>query len=213
MPIDTVNKLNINEIFYSIQGEGFHAGRPVIFIRLQGCSSKNACYAMGIECDTEFISGRPYSLTELDTYLKREHLPCASIIWTGGEPCDQLTDEIIAWFKDRGYWQAIETSGLKVPPAGLDWVVISPKCAEHVTLKKLKAYSEVNGYYCDELRYVRHKGQSCPERVIKAKYYCISPHSDGMTINRENLTHCIELCKANPDWYLSVQQHKIWGVL
>jgi len=211
MPINF--KLNINEICYSIQGEGFHAGRAVIFIRLQGCSSKGACYATGMECDTEFISGSEYTANELTEYLKTTHPPCRSIVWTGGEPCDQLTDEVVAWFKDQGYWQAIETSGLKVPPNGLDWVTISPKCAEHVIQKKWKAYSEAKGYHCDELRYIRHKGQSCPQRLLKAKYYCISPHSDGMTINRENLTHCIELCKANPDWYLSVQQHKIWGVL
>jgi 7-carboxy-7-deazaguanine synthase len=51
-------KLKISEIFYSLQGEGARAGTPTIFIRLQGCSAKNACYQSGIKCDTEFESGK-----------------------------------------------------------------------------------------------------------------------------------------------------------
>ena len=196
--------LKISEIFYSLQGEGTRAGTATIFIRLQGCKAKFACAAMGIKCDTEFESGREYSCDQLYNFIK--DIPSWEITWTGGEPTDQLTDEIVSYFKQKGYFQAIETSGLNPVPNGLDFVCISPKVAEHIIKKNFP-----NG--CDELRYVRHKGQDIPQPAIEAKHYWVSPHSDGFTINAENLKHCIELCLQNPKWKLSVQNHKLWNIL
>jgi len=196
--------LKISEIFYSLQGEGERAGTPTIFIRLQGCKAKFACAAMGIKCDTEFESGKEYSLEQLYNFIKQ--YPSKEITWTGGEPTDQLTDEIVSYFKQKGYYQAIETSGLNPVAKGIDFVCISPKVAEHIIKKNFP-----NG--CDELRYVRHKGQDIPQPAIEAKHYWISPHSDGFTINAENLKHCIELCLQNPKWKLSVQNHKLWNIL
>lgn len=196
--------LKISEIFYSLQGEGARAGTPTIFIRLQGCKAKFACAAMGIKCDTEFESGKEYSCEQLYNFIK--DIPSWEITWTGGEPTDQLTDEIIAYFKQKGYFQAIETSGLNPVSNGLDFVCISPKVAEHIIKKNFPKG-------CDELRYVRHKGQDIPQPAIEAKHYWISPHSDGFTINSENLKHCIELCLENPKWKLSVQNHKLWNIL
>jgi organic radical activating enzyme len=196
--------LKISEIFYSLQGEGARAGTATIFIRLQGCKAKFACASMGIKCDTEFESGKEYSLDQLYNFIK--DMPSWEITWTGGEPTDQLTDEIVSYFKQKGYYQAIETSGLNPVCNGLDFVCISPKVAEHIIKKNFP-----NG--CDELRYVRHKGQDIPQPAIEAKHYWISPHSDGFTINAENLKHCISLCLQNPNWKLSVQNHKLWNIL
>lgn len=197
--------LMVSEIFYSLQGEGARAGTPTIFIRLQGCKAKHACYALGIKCDTEYESGKEYSISQLIDKIK-SMTDCNEITWTGGEPTDQLTDEIVATFKNEGYYQAIETSGLNKVPKGIDFICVSPKVAEHVVAKNFT--DEI-----DELRYVRHKGQEIPQPSIKAKNYYISPHSDGFNINSENLKHCIELCLKNPKWKMSVQQHKIWNVL
>lgn len=200
-------KLQVSEIFYSLQGEGERAGMANIFIRLRGCKAKHACAKLGIKCDTEFESGREYTVDELLTRLQQPDMQmCASIIWTGGEPTDQLTDEVVGHFKAKGYYQAIETSGLNPVPKGIDYVALSPKVAEHVVAKNFP--QGVN-----ELRYVRHTGQSLPQPSVKAEHYFISPHSDGQNINTENLKHCIELCKTNPAWRLSVQQHKLWKVL
>ena len=198
--------LKISEIFYSLQGEGARAGTPTVFIRLQGCKAKNACYAAGIKCDTEFESGREYLVAELLLKIQSIATDCYEITWTGGEPLDQLTDEIVAYFKNIGYYQAIETSGLHPPVKGLDFICVSPKVAEHVIKKNFS-----DGV--DELRYVRHSGQEIPEPSITAKHYWISPHSDGFTINESNLKHCINLCLKNPNWKLSVQQHKLWSIL
>lgn len=196
--------LNVSEIFYSLQGEGARAGTPTVFIRLQGCKTKNACAMSGIVCDTEFESGRPYSIQELIDYVKATG--CNEITWTGGEPLDQLTDEIVSLFKSKNFYQAIETSGLKPCVKGIDFICVSPKVAEHIVAKNFP-----DGV--TELRYVRHKGQSIPNPSINATHYWISPHSDGFTINKENLKHCTQLCLENPKWKLSVQQHKLWNIL
>jgi organic radical activating enzyme len=199
-------ELNVSEIFYSLQGEGARIGTPTIFIRLQGCKAKNACFAMGIKCDTEFESGKPMSIEQILEWIILNGKGCTEITWTGGEPLDQLTEGIITEFKSLGFYQAIETSGLKSAPKGIDFICISPKVAEHVVQKNFP--DGVN-----ELRYVRHKGQDIPKPSIKADHLWLSPHSDGFTINSENMKHCIDLCLVNPEWKLSLQNHKLWNIL
>lgn len=203
--------LHVSELFYSIQGEGARAGEPSVFIRLQGCKAKHACYASGIRCDTEFESGRGMPLNDILHWIQQHALGCHWIIWTGGEPTDQLTDAIVDWFHERGYKQAIECSGLRSAPKGIDWVVISPKVAEHVILKEWQLRGD--GFHCDELRWVRHTGQDIPKTEIKAKAYYLSPHFDGIRPNNENVNHCVRLCLEHPQWRLSVQMHKVLSVL
>lgn len=198
--------LKISEIFYSLQGEGARAGTPTIFIRLQGCKAKFACAKAGIKCDTEFESGKEWEVVELHNKIKSLAPECKEITWTGGEPTDQLDEEIVQYFADRNYFQAIETSGLNPVPINIDFVCVSPKVAEHIVKKNFP-----DGV--DELRYVRHSGQEIPNPSVEAKNYWISPHSDGWEINGENLRHCVDLCLQNPKWKLSIQQHKIWKVL
>ena len=201
-------KLNVNEIFYSLQGEGSRAGEASLFVRLQGCSAKHACYKSGVICDTEFESGSEMNLT--DIVMIAMDNGTRWITWSGGEPTDQLTVEAIQFFSDAGYKQSIECSGIKQPPENIDWIVLSPKIAEHAILKKWNTFE--NGYHCDELRWVRHSGQSIPNTKIKAKEYFISPHFDGFEMNDDNLKHCIQLCLDNPEWKLSVQNHKSWSI-
>lgn len=200
----------MSEIFYSLQGEGARAGTPNVFIRLQGCKTKDACYASGVRCDTEFESGREMSVDEIEDWIMTNAPMARSIIWTGGEPAQQLTEEIVQhfrlWFRPHEVIQAIETSGLLPVPAGLDHICVSPKVAEHVIAKNFPM-----GVH--ELRYVRHSGQAIPEPSIEADHYFISPHSDGDQLNAENLRHCIELVKQNPKWKLSLQLHKVWSIL
>lgn len=240
--MDSKLTLKVSEVFYSLQGEGARAGEASIFVRLSGCSAKHACYASGVVCDTEFESGEemsiPQILVQATLAIGRVVTPKALsglgadeprkylwVVWTGGEPLDQLTSEIVYEFSKLGYKQAIETSGVKAldPEIAkfLDWIVVSPKVAEHVLVKnfpELKSGDDWtnDGHYLNvhELRYVRHSGQpGIPEPALKAKYYYLSPHSDGAEINQENLKHCIKLCLENPQWRLSVQQHKLFGIL
>ena len=94
--------LKVSEIFYSLQGEGARSGTPTFFIRLQGCKAKNACYASGIRCDTEFESGSEWTLDKIHKWMLNENKECKEITWTGGEPLDQLNDDM-SDTKDKKY--------------------------------------------------------------------------------------------------------------
>src|SRR3954463_13359641 len=119
--------MRVTEIFRTLQGEGFRAGEASVFVRFSGCSAKHACAEMGIACDTEFESGTPYTDGELEDAVREIGAGVPWIVWTGGEPTDQLTDALVARFHAAGYRQQIETSGIRTPPAGLDCVTVSPK--------------------------------------------------------------------------------------
>lgn len=194
-----MKSLRVNEIFYSLQGEGARSGEPSIFVRLSGCD-----LACGF-CDTEFASGKELTLPELAQRIER--WPCRWIVWTGGEPMLQLDGEVIDFFHELGYLQACESNGNHPIPATIDWRVISPKVAEHVIKRH-------NPEGVDELRYVRHEGQlDVPQPAIKAEYYYLSPMFDGNTPNAANVKHCTALALANPLWRLSLQLHKLLRVL
>ncbi len=220
--------MRVSEIFYSLQGEGGRAGEASVFVRLSGCSAKHACAASGVVCDTEFESGADMTLEELDVQMFETILRATPgmnplhdkvhpwVVWTGGEPLDQLTPEILTSMRSLG-WQrhAIETSGVKAMDALLagsfDWITVSPKVAEHILIKH---FPWTDTRPLEELRYVRHAGQpGVPVPSLTAHNYYLSPHSDGFTINKANVQHCVKLCLENPRWKMSVQQHKIWVVL
>lgn len=164
------------------------------------------------------VSIKPFTAPALDEMVKKTW-----IVWTGGEPLDQLTPEIVYEFAKMGFKQALETSGIrKLDPEVakfLDHIAVSPKVAEHILVRnfghlKMLPKRQNQDLNVDELRYVRHAGQpGIPQPSLKAKYYYLSPHSDGAEINQENLKHCIQLCLENPQWRLSVQMHKIFKIL
>jgi len=193
-----MQKLRVNEYFYTLQGEGARAGYPSIFIRLSNCNLKCGF------CDTEFTSGVDIGLDELENKIK--NYPTKDIVWTGGEPLLQLTKEIVQYFKDKGYYQCIETNGTIPAPSNIDFITLSPKVAEHIVNKN---FNIVN-----ELKYVRHKGHlTTPDTSIVADHYYISPQFDGVSYNQENINHCIKLCLENPKWKLTLQTQKLLKIL
>ncbi len=193
--------LRITELFFSLQGEGARFGEPSLFVRLSGCDM-----TCGF-CDTEFTSGQEMELPEVADRLAKMSHECRWLVWTGGEPMLQLTEEVIQFFKSLDYLQAIESNGNHPIPRSIDWIVVSPKVAEHVLKKNFP-------HGVDELRYVRHKGQpGIPEPSITAKQYFLSPIFNGNQPDRDNVRHCINLCLQHPKWRLSLQLHKIVGVL
>lgn len=219
-------KLKVNEIFYSLQGEGIRAGEPSIFIRLADCNM-----ACGF-CDTEFLSGKEMELDEIYDYIiekfildknNNQILPDRFlwIVWTGGEPALQLNEEIVKWFAEKGFKQAIETSGSVTIMTGLyNLITLSPKVAEHVLEKNFKWLIEYRNKYKPiispalELKYVWHAGKpGIPKPVLNADYYFLSPMFDGNKINMDNVNHCIKLCLENPKWKLSIQIHKLLNIL
>lgn len=190
--------LNINEIFYSLQGEGGRVGEPSIFIRLTKCNL--AC----IFCDTDFEKGDDMTLAQiLDSIIR---FKSKWIIWTGGEPTLQLKDEYLLFFKERGYKQAIETNGTRQVSPFIDYITCSPK----INYDKVKLKIP----FADEIRIPLAKGDSLPDFSIfpAAHKYFVSPIFDGDKPNFDNINYCIDLIKENPQWTLSLQVHKLINI-
>jgi len=206
----TSKRYTINEIFFSLQGEGARAGTPNLFVRFSGCNMR--CDVKpgerspgGFACDTEFESGRAMTVPAILTAaLKLAPRAGVGVIFTGGEPALQLDKGLVDSFRRAGFGPlCIETNGtVDVAPLGLDWISLSPKVAEHA----LRVTD------CSEIRYVRGHGQGIPRPRAKAARKFISPAFSGDVLDAETLRWCVELVKANPEWALSVQQHKTWGI-
>lgn len=191
----------VNEIFFSIQGEGARFGTRNVFVRFSDCNLTCSF------CDTEFLSGKNMSASEI--ILEIEKYNTKNVIFTGGEPLLQVDDEICQPLKNKGYFIAVETNGsIKPGTALIDYVACSPKVAEHVVKKIFP-----NGV--SELRYVIHPGKELPQPKVVADNYFLSPVASGDFILKDSINHCIDLIKLNDsphEWRLSLQQHKIIGV-
>lgn len=194
----------IKEIFYSLQGEGINTGRAAIFVRLSKCNLRCSF------CDTDFDDGTEMTLAEIHDAIK--NYPSQFIIWTGGEPTLQLTEEDLAYFRVLGYEQAIETNGTRRPPRGLDYITCSPKPE---AMKRLHE-SFPNGV--SEFRFpIGAEGDLPPaiEELPLAKAYLVSPIFVGEAMSELDapaLERCIAFVKANPRWRLSLQTHKLINI-
>lgn len=204
--------ITVSEIFVALQGEGLRAGTRNVFVRFAGCNLKCNRSEHGFDCDTDFASvyKRFENAEELAfecAKLWGEDYNHRAVIFTGGEPLLQLSEEILQAFKKRYFYCAIETNGTIVLKKGVkehvDWVSCSPKTAEH-TIRIAK--------HVDELRYVRAVNQGIPKPKIKADHYYLSPAAEADGPTWHNFEHCNRLIDDNPLWKLSVQMHKLWGI-
>jgi 7-carboxy-7-deazaguanine synthase len=192
----------VNEIFYSLQGEGVRAGTANLFVRFGHCNLACREETEGFDCDTEFESGRWLGVEEIVAELAACAKECGWIVLTGGEPALQVDGPLIEALHTAGYRLAIETNGTRALPPGIDWITVSPKVAEHA-IRQLTA---------DEVKYVRGHGQALPRTVVAASHHLLSPAFDGDQLDPRALDWCIRLCKEDPRWRLSLQQHKLWRV-
>jgi len=197
-----VRRYLVNEIFYSLQGEGVRAGTANLFLRLARCNIACTVESHGFDCDTEFESGRPLGAEEIVAELRALAPGCGWVVLTGGEPALQVDRELVDGLHAAGYRLAIETNGSRELPPGIDWITVSPKVAEHAIRQRT----------AHEVKYVRGHGQAIPATVVEAEHYLISPAFDGDQVDRRALDWCIRLVRENPGWRLSVQQHKLWQV-
>ncbi len=191
-------KLTVNEIFYSLQGEGGRQGEASIFIRLTKCNLKCTF------CDTDFEHGDEMSLEEIASEIKA--FGCQWIIWTGGEPTIQLRDEHLQYFKDLGYKQAIETNGTRPVPSLIDYITCSPK----------QKYESIKDHLpkVNEIRIPVAEGDQIPDVSVfpKADKYFLSPIFDADKPIKKNIEYCVDLILRDPRWQLSLQIHKLINI-
>ena len=193
--------MKVNEIFYSLQGEGRNAGRAAIFVRFSGCN---------LHCDFCDTNHRPYKeYTEDEIMREIAKYPAKLVVFTGGEPTLQLTESLVDKCHNIGKVVAIETNGTRRVPKNVDWVTVSPKTA----------YVGVAGrthlFKADEVKVVYDGKHDCKEQAhgITADYYYVQPCDTGdQERNKEIVAQCVAFVQDNPEWALSVQTHKIIGV-
>lgn len=217
----------VNEIFYTLQGEGYHTGQPAVFLRFAGCnlwSGREADRAAAVcrFCDTDFVGtggsggggGRFASARELARAVAAEwperggpwpmsEAPGASrfVVITGGEPLLQLDAQLMDALHDEGFEVAIETNGTLPPPPGVDWVCVSPKAEAPLVLT-----------HGDELKLVYPQEGGEPERYQRLAFvhFFLQP-MDGPKRER-NTDLAAAYCAAHPRWNLSLQTHKLLGI-
>lgn len=191
--------VKINEIFYSIQGEGFHTGTPAVFVRFSGCNLKCPF------CDTNHQDGEEYSIEEIID--KIQSYACKFIVITGGEPSLQLTEAFVDKLHQLGYYIAVETNGTKDLPK-VDWITCSPKG------DWVKQGSEVVKRHYNEVKVVNDGSNDVNQWLsISADHYFLQPCDTGNKEKNLAIIHdTIAKCLANPLWRISLQTHKILNV-
>lgn len=199
----------VNEVFYTIQGEGNWSGRAAVFCRFSRCNlwtgrEEDRATAICQFCDTDFASGTRMTQDELvrlifTTWPQTAHKPM--VVFTGGEPLLQLDEELVWILKDLGFYVAVETNGTMPVPDGVNWVCVSPKAGTTIRLP-----------YADELKLVFPQQMLMPDRLVDylAKIRWLSP-MDGPDLEA-NTQAAIEYVMGDPTWRLNVQTHKLIGV-
>lgn len=191
----------INELFYSLQGEGVRAGIPHIFIRFAKCNLACSTATVGWDCDTDFDTGVWATLDEVADAVDRAGT-ASWVLLTGGEPALQADQTLVSMLQLRlGKKVAIETNGTMPVPGSTDWVCVSPK-NHPIVLSR-----------ADEIKFVLAAGQepAVPDG-IDADHHLISPAFKGDEPDPDAMVWCIQWVLEHPGWRLSCQQHKWWGV-
>jgi 7-carboxy-7-deazaguanine synthase (Cx14CxxC type) len=205
----------VKKIFYTLQGEGAHAGRPAVFCRFTGCNlwsgrEEDRSAAVCHFCDTDFVGidsegGGRFSDAASLAGAVAERWPGGGlpfVVCTGGEPLLQLDDALVVALHDHGFEVAVETNGTVAPaPAGIDWVCVSPKAGAALRL--------VEG---DELKLVVPQPEFDFEVLERLRFrrFSVQP-MDGPCLV-ENTRAAVEVCLRRPRWQLSLQTHKLLGI-
>ena len=205
----------VKEIYYTLQGEGAHSGRPAVFCRFTGCNlwsgrEEDRPKAICQFCDTDFwgtdgVEGGRYAAEELAAKVislwpeTKEGTPY--VVCTGGEPLLQLDEELIEAFHKQGLEVGVETNGTIEAPLGLDWICMSPKANTEIKIQK--------GH---ELKLVYPQEGALPAQfeAYDFEHFYLQP-MDGPHIQehtKATLTYCME----HPKWHLSIQTHKILNI-
>ena len=189
----------VMEMFYSLQGEGYHQGKAAYFIRLAGCDV--GCVWCDVK-DSWDASKHPVLSIEEIVNSALEHSAKLAIV-TGGEPLLHNLDPLTTALKATGFQTNIETSGSSPMSGDWDWVCLSPK--------KFKAPLAENLPLSSELKVVVFNNsdfdwaEAHAKQVSPACKLYLQPEWDK---SAQITPIVIDYIKANPKWELSAQLHK-----
>ncbi len=208
----------VKEIYFTLQGEGFHTGRPAVFLRFAGCNlwtgrEEDRATAVCNFCDTDFVGvngpgGGKFATPEdlADAVVQEWDRNAAAhpdkfTVLTGGEPLLQLDAPLIAALHAAEFEIAIETNGTLLTPDGVDWVCVSPKAGAD--------FLQQSG---DELKIVYPQNGLDPADFLDLDFihFFLQP-MDGPDVTR-NTELAARYCDAHPQWKLSLQVHKIFSL-
>lgn len=193
--------LQINDLFWTLQGEGRWTGRRALFVRMPFCNYDCPW------CDTEYDSFKKWSEEEFLAFARQE--PSRFAVLTGGEPlAHKDLPRIIALLKKEGFFIACETNGSFPAPDGIDFITVSPK---RFTKKKFPEFfiDETVKQKASEFKYVVDDDfdfalleKHAPQEGVT---YSLSPEFSKMKPNIEKIVGYIQ---KNPQWKLNLQTHK-----
>ena len=192
--------MKINEIFYSLQGEGRWAGTPAVFIRFSGCNLK--CNF----CDTNHKPYKEYSLDEILRKIKE--YPAKHVVLTGGEPTLQINADFVKTLKENRYYIHLETNGTKELSQEvykrIDWITCSPKFNK---LPKIIRYEELKVIFDKDHKKILKEYEQLDYPM--ETFYLQPCDRKDEEWNRLNVAACVEYIKQHPKWKLSLQTQKL----
>ena len=224
----------VNEIFFTLQGEGAHSGIPAVFVRFSGCNLRCPW------CDTDFTDSTPMTAEQIvstmldlyDTPNERRKM----CVLTGGEPSLQVDQPLIDALHKAGFYICIETNGTHPLPEGIDWITCSPKMvyqsegrsvsetvcqqsglSEKRSILALKRVNEVKvvftGTYDPEIWRTQLEAEHWMLQPLRYTGEWLIENVDSWEDDRnDNLDDTVRYILAHPFWRLSVQLHKIVGL-
>jgi 7-carboxy-7-deazaguanine synthase len=207
---------SVKEMFYTLQGEGTHAGRPAVFLRFAGCNlwsgrEQDRASAICQFCDTDFIGTNGEGGGKFDDAHNLAHAVAALwpdlaqgvpyVVCTGGEPLLQLDTALIDALHAGGFEIAVETNGTIAAPDGIDWICVSPKANA--------ALAQQSG---QELKLVYPQALAMPDRFTGLNFNNFFLQPMDVPGGVDHTAAAVAYCLAHPQWRLSLQTHKMLGI-
>ena len=197
--MSTTTQYPVMEMFYSLQGEGYHQGRAAYFIRLAGCDV--GCVWCDVKESWDASKHPVLSIEEIVSSALAH--PGRLAIITGGEPLLYNLDALTTALKKAGFEINMETSGSSPMSGKWDWVCLSPKKFKAPLTESIEAASELKVVIFNTHDF--EWAETYAKQVAPNCKLYLQPEWDKAN---EMMPSIIDYVKTHPKWELSAQLHK-----